>query len=125
LGEVSFLETKARYHNRKAQKIKGKKEISDIIRLGKKWGFGWCSVYYSKNKLNRSRSSIIINKTAGSAVERNKIKRYAREFLRYYIINSSPLHIDVLIKVHPAKDVNKSKYELEKILHLWLKSIKN
>jgi ribonuclease P protein component len=112
------LEKKPRYTFKKAQRIKGKKEISALFLSGKKWNGEWCSVYFINNGIKRSRSIIIIPKSAGSAVERNRIKRQTRESLRY-LFKTVTLHVDVLIKIHPSNDAKKSEQGLKKDLSLW------
>lgn len=103
---------------RNAQKIKRQIEIEKLFKTGNKWKSAWFSVYSLENGMNRNRCAIVISKKAGSAVERNKKKRYIREYLRYFL-KTTPLHKDILIKIHPAKDEKNSKYWLEKALSLW------
>lgn len=68
--------------------------------------------------MNRNRCVIVISKEAGTAVERNKKKRCVRECFRKDI-KATPLHSDILIKIHPAKDGNKRNFGLKKAIALW------
>lgn len=117
---MPFLEKKQRNTFKKAKIVKKQTEIERLFKSGKKWNCAWCSIYSLKNGKNRNRCAISISKSSGSAVERNKIKRNVREHFRNYLQNT-PLHIDILVKIHPAKDVKKSIHGLEKALTLWLK----
>jgi len=117
------LEKKKQYQFRTAQKIKRQTEITKILKAGKRWNCARCSVYSLENGKKLNRCAIVIPRETGSAVERNKIKRYVREQFRYFL-KDTPLHIDILVKIHPEKDVKESKYGLEKALSLWLKTEK-
>lgn len=117
-----FLEPKQQNQFRKARKIKRKKEIYGLFKAKERWHSEWCSVFYSENEKNRNRCAIIVPKTIGTAVERNRIKRRVREYFRNFL-KSTPRHIDVLIKIHPAKEVKNIKHRLEKALALWYETL--
>jgi ribonuclease P protein component len=113
------LEKKKINQFRNAQKIKRQLEIKKVLTSGKRWICSWCSIYSLENGMKRNRCAIVVPKTTGSAVERNKIKRVVREQFRYFL-KSTPLHIDILVKIHPEKDAKEIKCGLEKALSLWL-----
>jgi len=108
---------------RNAQKIKRQIEIEKLFKIGKKWKSAWCSVYSLENGMNRNRCAIVISKESGSAVERNKKKRHVREYLRK-VLKNIPLHKDILIRIHPAKEEKSIKIGLEKALSLWFNTEK-
>lgn len=120
---VRLLKTKPRYQFRKACKIKRRSEISGLFKTGEKWSCTECTIYSIKNRTSHSRCAIIVSKESGNAVQRNRIKRNVREFFRHSIKNSS-LHVDFLVKIHPAKEVKKSKRLLEEELSLWFETVK-
>jgi ribonuclease P protein component len=118
-----FLEKKNQNNFRKAQKIKRHIEIRRILKTGKKWDSTRCTVYSLQNGMKRNRCAVLVPGETGTAVKRNKIKRYIREQFRIFL-KDTPLHIDILVKIHPEKDVKESNYRLEKALLLWLKTEK-
>lgn len=122
-GKTFFLKPKKRNHFKKAQKIKRQREISRLLKSGKRWNCTQCLIVCSENGINRNRYVIIVPKVNGSVVVRNKIKRYVREYFRLFFKNT-PYHSDILVKIHPEIDVKKTKYRLEKALSLWLETEK-
>jgi len=97
--------------------------VSGLFKTGKKWSCTACTIFHSRNGTRRNRCAIVVPKESGNAVLRNKIKRHVREHFRHCIKNSS-LHVDILVKIHPAIEVKKSRHQLEEALYLWFETAK-
>jgi ribonuclease P protein component len=82
--------------------IKRKEEMSLLLKNGYKWECSILNIYYLINKREYNRCAICVPKKTGTAVNRNKIKRIVREFLKKNK-GTTPSHYDTLIRFHPKK----------------------
>ncbi len=101
-----------------ARKIKRNREISAVLQSGKQWHCPPITVVYLNNRLCYNRCAVIVPKIAGSAVERNRIKRAVRENFRASIIKTAP-HRDILIKICPQRNQTISNQAIEGALKQW------
>ena len=65
---------------------------------------------------------IVVSKKTGTSVKRNRIKRMIREIFRK-IIEPSPPHLDIIIKLSPKKVTVETK-QLEGAIKKWYNGIK-
>ena len=80
----------------KSRRIKSKKEITSLLKDGKRWKCDLFSVIYRKGSNNFDRVATIVSKKSGSAVERNRLKRVFREVFRTVKVKDPPF-FDILI----------------------------
>ncbi len=67
---------------KKQDRILKRKEYVELSDKGKKVHNRHFVLIYSENSKEKSRLGITVTKKVGKAVQRNKIKRYCREFFR-------------------------------------------
>lgn len=63
--------------------ISGKKEISYIIKNGKKFKGKFLSIIYLTSETKQLRYAVLVGKKNGNAVSRNRYKRIIREVVRH------------------------------------------
>jgi ribonuclease P protein component len=105
---------------RKDTWISSGKEISSLFKTGYRWHCSSFTIIYSGNSRQHDRSAILVSRSNGNAVQRNKMKRVWREIL--YKQSSSPPYFDILIK--PAGSQLPSAEELKSCYCTWKKSVK-
>lgn len=82
----------------KASRLKLARDFRSILKAGKPFKQGGVVLYLQKNDLKTSRIGIIISKKfLKSAVDRNLIKRWVREFYRKQQ-NRFTDHFDVIVR---------------------------
>ena len=81
----------------RAQKIKRKGEISQLLKEGQRWEHGSFVLIYRPNGLCHDRLGVLVSRKIGNAVKRNKVKRVFREVYRCNIRQTPPF-FDILIK---------------------------
>lgn len=97
-----------------SQRIKKEKEISFLLKNGRRWNCDIFATSYYKNNRNFDRVAIIVSRKNGSAVYRNKLKRVFREVFRHTKVLSPPFY-DILICPRSSSSVKteiiKESYE--------------
>ncbi|MBD3315860.1 MAG: ribonuclease P protein component [Chitinivibrionales bacterium] len=81
----------------RARRIRGRKEIADILRSGKRWRCAEFMVIYRRSEAPYSRFAVLVSKRHGNAVVRNKIKRTYREVFRRALDDHRP-PLDILFR---------------------------
>jgi len=101
----------------KSRRIKSKKEISSLIKDGKRWKCDLFSVLYRRSSNNFDRVATIVSKKSGSAVERNRLKRVFREAFRTTEVKGPPF-FDILMSPQCSSSIHvetvKERYTLWK-----------
>lgn len=103
------------------QKIKSKKEISSLLRSGRRWRCSLFTLVFRLNSNTFDRVAILVSKKNGSAIVRNRIKRVLREIFRNTRVENPP-YFDILIRPHYSSTV-KSK-DLKEIYESWRVKVK-
>ncbi len=101
-------------------KIKNKKEISEIYKAGQRYNCFGFKIIYSKNENKIDRLAILISRKIGNAVKRNRIKRFFREIFRKNKIEFPP-YFDILIQPQSGIEINK---EMEQCFKKWQENAK-
>jgi ribonuclease P protein component len=96
-----------RYRFRTAVKIKNNREISQVLKKGKKYRYANITAYALHNEKNHTRCAIIVPSKIGPSVYRNKLKRFIREEFRFFY--EPPRGFDILIKIHSGIEEIKRK----------------
>ncbi len=65
------------------------------------WPTKWLLLNYNRNNLNTLRLGVTASRKVGSAVVRNKIKRWCREYFRDFLKSGNNLEIDINIICKP------------------------
>ena len=65
------------------------------------WPTKWLLLNYRKNDLQQLRFGVTVSRKVGSAVVRNKIKRWCREYFRDFLKSGNSLEIDINIICKP------------------------
>jgi ribonuclease P protein component len=108
-----------RYRFRTAVKIKNNREISLVLKKGKKYRYANITAYALNNEKNHTRCAIIVPSKIGPSVYRNKLKRYVREGFRSFY--KPPRGFDILIKIHSGIEEIKRKAIEVCLLQLFMK----
>ena len=66
----------------KKEHLKLQKTISSIIKTGNKYSDKYLKIFVNQNNKSYSKFTLVINKTFGKSVLRNKAKRHIRELFR-------------------------------------------
>ncbi len=105
---------------RNISRIKKKKEISEIIKWGKRHNCYGFKIIYRENDEIIDRVAILVSRKIGNAVKRNKIKRFFREIFRK---NKSefPPYFDILIQPQSGIELTN---EMAKCYNKWLENAK-
>ena len=71
-----------KYHFPREYRIRTKKEFEDVFKKGKRIsGEGMVCYWFSDEQMG-NKLGIVVSRKVGRSVERNRIKRYIREFYR-------------------------------------------
>ncbi len=88
--------------NNKPLGIKRASEFLELKHSGKRyWPTKWLLLNYQKNELGTIRFGITASRKVGSAVVRNKLKRWCREAIRAFSIDEGSIGVDVNIIFRP------------------------
>lgn len=98
---------------RKSNRIKNKKEISDIFKKGQRYDCCWYKIIYRANEEKIDRIAILVSRKNGNAVKRNRIKRFFREIIRKNKIEFPP-YFDILIQPQSGIELNKEMVQCYK-----------
>jgi ribonuclease P protein component len=104
------VKEKQRSRFRKAVRIKRSRELYRVLKDGHRNRYSRISVYWKENDEQRTRCAVIVSKKTGQAVDRNRYKRFVREWFRTF---TEPLHnLDILIKVHAGcSEISKKTFD--------------
>jgi ribonuclease P protein component len=82
--------------------IKRNSEFVFLKQNGRRlWPTKWLLLNYRKNDLQELRFGVTVSRKVGSAVVRNKIKRWCREYFRDFLKSGNSLEIDINIICKP------------------------
>jgi len=101
----------------KRERLKRKREIDAVLESGQKLANQYLVVIYRPNELDVSRLAVIVGRKFGKAHDRNRFKRYVREYFRLYKA-SWKRRIDVVIL--PRKKLSE---EFEKMRYRDVKAL--
>ena len=108
---------------KKENRIRLKNDFDRVFKHGQSFYNQKIGVKFLENNSDFSRLGIIVsNKVSKKAVERNRLKRIIRDFFHSKLTGIQPSK-DFVIIVLP--EIDKDKAELEKLLQLIFKKIKN
>lgn len=87
----------------RAEHIKRSCEIQKLFKKGRRVSIDGAKLFYMLNGLNINRIAFPLPRGYGSAVQRNRSKRYSRETYRFF---KSHLNVgyDMLFLVYPGND---------------------
>ncbi len=88
----------------KANRLRSKKDFSNLRDNSKTYSDKYFRVYFKKNNSNSSRLGISVSKKCGNAVFRNKVKRMTKESFRVSLYKK--LGHDALIVIN-SRTINK------------------
>ena len=107
----------------KESRLKKKKEIEKVFKVGKKLVSQSILVFYLPNNLEKSRFAFSVSKKISKkAVVRNKTRRRLREITRREILPNLKISLDCLV-VARKEILEKSYHELEEELRRVFKKI--
>lgn len=92
------MKEKQRSRFRKAVRIRRSRELHRVLKDGYRNRYSRISVYWKENDKQRTRCAVIVSKTTGPAVDRNRVKRVVREWFRTF--KGTLNNLDILIKIH-------------------------
>jgi ribonuclease P protein component len=102
----------------KRQVISKRKEISLIMRSGRRWQDDVLQIRYVRANGKYQRAAVIVSRKLGNAVRRNRVKRIIREVVRTNKPWVEPFY-DMLLIPKRASDVTKEKIATS--LECWMK----
>ena len=81
------------------ERIRKKKEFNHLYKKGKRYRGKYFNLIYLSSALSISRMAVVVSKKVGSAVKRNKIKRWIRTlFRRNKHLFKNPFDIIIIAK---------------------------
>ncbi len=89
--------------NKPSKVIKRSSEFLSLREAGRRhWAAKWLLLNYKKNSLGLLRFGTTASRKVGSAVVRNKLKRWVREYFRSSLIRiGTPVELDINIIFKP------------------------
>lgn len=88
--------------NSPALVIKRSSEFLTIKQTGKRhWPTKWLLLNYKKNLDGQLRFGVTASRKVGSAVVRNKLKRWSREYFRAFLLAGKSIEADINIIFKP------------------------
>lgn len=79
-------------------------DFQNLKTKGKKvWACRWLLVVFRKNEEHQFRCGWTVSKKVGTAVTRNRLKRWCREFFRDQDISELPVDLNVIF-INPKKE---------------------
>lgn len=88
---------------KKTERIKKKYDIKKLFKTGEKVGVSGAKFFFARNKQNFNRIAFIFSHNFGSAVKRNRSKRFCREIfqiLKTYLYEG----FDIIFFVYPVEN---------------------
>lgn len=82
----------------KEQRIYYRREISELLRTGKRIRTGDFQIVFKKNTREHDRLAVLVSRKHGNAVQRNQLKRWVREVFRRTSQPPVDRHFDVIIR---------------------------
>lgn len=90
--------------NNSPQVIRRSSEFLDIKQTGKRhWPTKWLLLNYKKNTWGQVRFGVTASRKVGSAVVRNKLKRWTREHFRSFLMAGKSIEADINIIFKPME----------------------
>ncbi|WP_407933181.1 ribonuclease P protein component [Bdellovibrio reynosensis] len=82
--------------------IKRSSEFLSLKQTGKRhWPTKWLLLNYQKNQVGQLRFGVTASRKVGSAVVRNKLKRWSREYFRALSVDGKSIEADINIIFKP------------------------
>lgn len=104
----------------KQTRISRQKEISELLRRGRRWRCDVFRVVWLPGKADHDRLAVLVGRRHGNAVRRNRIKRAFREVFRNHASRHAPF-LDIVIQPRLPERFNTHTVE-EKYVS-WLRSV--
>ncbi|WII73019.1 ribonuclease P protein component [Bdellovibrio sp. 22V] len=84
--------------------IKRSSEFLSLKQSGKRyWPTKWLLLNYQKNSVGQLRFGVTASRKVGSAVVRNKLKRWSREYFRASLVAGKSIEADINIIFKPME----------------------
>ncbi|MDG0814932.1 ribonuclease P protein component [Bdellovibrio svalbardensis] len=85
--------------------IKRSSEFLALKQSGKRhWPTKWLLLNFQKNSVGQLRFGVTASRKVGSAVVRNKLKRWSREYFRESLKAGNPLEADINLIFRPMEE---------------------
>ena len=97
-----------RYFFRKSQRIVAREDFDRVLSRKCFICKGMLRLYAAENELDRPRFGVSVSKTCGSAVARNRLKRFAREAFRLHQ-HEIPPNFDYILIITQKKPNKRAK----------------
>lgn len=88
--------------NSSPQIIKRSSEFLSLKQTGKRhWPTKWLLLNFQKNQLGQLRFGVTASRKIGSAVVRNKLKRWSKEYFRAFLVAGKSIEADINLIFKP------------------------
>lgn len=88
--------------NNSPQVIKRSSDFLSLKQTGKRhWPTKWLLLNYQNNQVGQLRFGVTASRKVGSAVVRNKLKRWVREYFRSFLVAGNSLEADINLIFKP------------------------
>lgn len=102
----------------RAQRIRSRAEIGEILRSGIRWRCSDFGVVYRANDVAYDRFAVLVSKRHGNAVVRNRTKRIYREVFRQSTESKAP-HLDILFRPAYQRAVHSRVSDIARRYEQW------